>query len=73
MDTQTVSIISDAAGFAQDIAAVDRKAQEAKEAIQTTSQEVTELKSGMDGFETKLTKTTADLQGVIDGTLPYNT
>ena len=73
MDTQTVSIISDAAGLAQDIAAVDQKAQEAKEAIQTTSQEVTEIKSGMEGFETKLSKTTTDLQGVTDGTLLYNT
>lgn len=73
LDTQTVSIISDAAGLAQDIAAVDQKAQEAKEAIQTTSQEVTEIKSGMEGFETKLSKTTTDLQGVADGTLLYNT
>lgn len=73
LDTQTVSIISDAAGLAQDIAAVDQKAQEAKEAIQTTSQEVTEIKSGMEGFETKLSKTTTDLQGVTDGTLLYNT
>ena len=73
LDTQTVSIISDAAGLAQDIAAVDQKAQEAKDAIQTTSQEVTEIKSGMEGFETKLSKTTTDLQGVTDGTLLYNT
>lgn len=73
LDTQTVSIVSDAAGLAQDIAAVDQKAQEAKEAIQTTSQEVTEIKSGMEGFETKLSKATADLQGVTDGTLLYNT
>lgn len=73
LDTQTVSIVSDAAGLAQDIAAVDQKAQEAKEAIQTTSQEVTEIKSGMEGFETKLSKTTTDLQGVTDGTLLYNT
>lgn len=73
LDTQTASIISDAAGFAQDIAAVDQKAQEAKEAIQTTSQEVTEIKSGMEGFETKLTQTTTDLQGMTDGTLLYNT
>ena len=73
LDTQTVSIVSDAAGLAQDIAAVDQKAQKAKEAIQTTSQEVTEIKSGMEGFETKLSKTTTDLQGVTDGTLLYNT
>lgn len=73
LDTQTVSIVSDAAGLAQDIAAVDQKAQEAKETIQTTSQEVTQIKSGMEGFETKLSKTTTDLQGVTDGTLLYNT
>lgn len=73
LDTQTVSIISDAAGLAQDIANVDKKAQEAKEAIQTTDQKVTEIKSSMQGFETKLTQTTTDLRGMTDGTLLYNT
>lgn len=73
LDTQTVSIVSDAAGLAQDIANVDKKAQEAKEAIQTTDQKVTEIKSSMQGFETKLTQTTTDLRGMTDGTLLYNT
>lgn len=73
LDIQTVSIISDAAGLSEDIAKADKKAQEAKDAIQTTSQEVTEIKSSLEGFETKLSQTTTDIQGVTDGTLMYNT
>lgn len=73
LDTQTVSIISDAAGLSEDIAKADKKAQEAKDAIQTTSQEVTKIRSSLEGFETKLSQTTTDIQGVTDGTLMYNT
>ena len=72
MDTQTVSIISDAAGLAKDIAAADKKAQEAKSAIETTSQEVANIQSSIKGFETELSQTITDLHGVTDGTLLYN-
>ena len=72
LDTQTVSIISDAAGLAKDIATADKKAQEAKSAIETTSQEVANIQSSIKGFETKLSQTTTDLHGVTDGTLLYN-
>ena len=72
LDTQTVSIISDAAGLAKDIAVADKKAQEAKSAIETTSQEVANIQSSIKGVETKLSQTTTDLHGVTDGTLLYN-
>lgn len=72
LDTQTVSIISDAAGLAKDIAAADKKAQEAKSAIETTSQEVANIQSSIKGFETELSQTITDLHGVTDGTLLYN-
>lgn len=72
LDTQTVSIISDATGLAKDIATADKKAQEAKNAIETTSQDVADIKSSIKGFETKLSQTTTDLHGVTDGTLLYN-
>ena len=54
------------------IAAADKKAQEAKSAIETTSQEVANIQSSIKGFETELSQTITDLHGVTDGTLLYN-
>lgn len=56
----------------KDIAAADKKAQEAKSAIETTSQEVANIQSSIKGFETELSQTITDLHGVTDGTLLYN-
>lgn len=73
LDTQTVSIIADAAGLAQDIANADKKAAEAKEAIQTVSENVTNIETGMGELRAELSQTTTDLRGMTDGTLLYST
>lgn len=72
LDTQTVIIIADAEGLAEDIKKAQDTADEAKEAIVTTNQNVTNIETSMAGLRTELSETTTDLHGLVNNTLLYN-
>lgn len=72
LDSQTVIVLADAEGLSSDIAAAQKTADQAKEAIATTQQNVTKIESSVKGFEASLKETNSELQGVTDGTLLYN-
>ena len=72
LDTQTVIIIADAEGLAEDIKKAQDAADEAKEAIVTTNQNVTNIETGMAGLRAELSETTTDLHGLVNNTLLYN-
>lgn len=72
MDTQTVIIIADAEGLAEDIKNAQDTADEAKEAIVTTNQNVTNIETSMAGLRAELSETTTDLHGLVNNTLIYN-
>ena len=72
LDSQTVIVLADAEGLSSDIAAAQKTADQAKEAIETTQQNVTKIESSVKGFEASLKETNSELQGVTDGTLLYN-
>ena len=72
LDAQTVIIIADAEGLAEDIKKAQGAADEAKEAILTTNQNVTNIETGMAGLRAELSETTTDLHGLVNNTLLYN-
>ena len=72
LDTQTVIIIADAEGLTDDIEKAQGTADQAKEAIVVTNQNVANIETSMEGFRTELSETTTDLHGLTDNTLLYN-
>jgi hypothetical protein len=72
LDTQTVIILADAEGLTDDIKKAQGTADQAKEAIVVTNQNVANIETSMEGFRTKLSETTTDLHGLTDNTLLYN-
>lgn len=72
LDTQTVIIIADVEGLTDDIKKAQGTADQAKEAIVTTNQNVANIETSMEGFRTELSETTTDLHGLTDNTLLYN-
>lgn len=72
LDTQTVIILADAEGLTDDIKKAQRTADQAKEAIVVTNQNVANIETSMEGFRTELSETTTDLHGLTDNTLLYN-
>ena len=72
LDTQTVIIIADAEGLSDDIKKAQDTADEAKEAIVTTNQNVTNIETSMAGLRAELSETTTDLHGLVNNTLLYN-
>ena len=72
LDTQTVIILADAEGLTDDIKKAQGTADQAKEAIVVTNQNVANIETSMEGFRTELTETTTDLHGLTDNTLLYN-
>ena len=72
LDTQTVIIIADAEGLTDDIKKAQGTADQAKEAIVVTNQNVANVESSIAGFRAELTETTTDLHGLTDNTLLYN-
>lgn len=72
LDSQTVTLLADAEGLADDIKAAQETADQAKQAIITTNQQVTNIKTGMDGVKVNLTQTTDELHGLVGNSLLYN-
>ena len=72
LDTQTVAIIADAEGLAEDIKKAQDTADEAKEAITTTNNKVADIQTGIDGIKANLSEVTTDLHGLTNNSLIYN-
>ena len=72
LDTQTVIILADAEGLTDDIKEAQKTADQAKEAIATTNQNVANIETSIEGFRAELSETTTDLHGLTDNTLLYN-
>lgn len=72
LDTQTVIILADAEGLTDDIKKAQGTADQAKEAVATTNQNVANIKASIEGFRAELSETTTDLHGLTDNTLLYN-
>lgn len=72
LDTQTVIILADAEGLTDDIKKAQGTADQAKEAILVTNQNVANVESSIAGFRAELTEITTDLHGLTDNTLLYN-
>lgn len=72
LDTQTVIVIADAEGLAEDIKKAQDTADEAKEAVVTTNQNVTNIETSMAGLRAELSETTTDLHGLVNNMLLYN-
>ena len=72
LDTQTVIVLADAEGLADDIKKAQDTADKAKEAIVTTNQNVTKIETSVQGLRAELSETTTDLHGLVDNTLLYN-
>lgn len=72
LDMQTVIVIADAEGLAEDIKKAQDAADEAKEAIVTMNQNVTNIETSMAGLRAELSETTTDLHGLVNNTLLYN-
>lgn len=72
LDTQTVIILADAEGLTDDIKKAQGTADQVKEAIVVTNQNVANVESSIAGFRTELSETTTDLHGLTDNTLLYN-
>ena len=72
LDTQTVAIIADAEGLAEDIKKAQDTADEAKEAITTTNNKVEDIQTGIDGIKANLSEVTTDLHGLTNNSLIYN-
>lgn len=72
LDTQTVMLLADAEGLADDIKAAQNTADQAKAAIVTTNQKVANIKTSVDGLKMNLSETTTDLHGLVGNSLLYN-
>ena len=72
LDTQTVMLLADAEGLADDIKAAQNTADQAKAAIVTTNQKVANIETSVDGLKMNLFETTTDLHGLVGNSLLYN-
>lgn len=72
LDQQSVIILADAEGLADEIKKAQETADKARDAIVTTNQKVSKIETGVEGLRTELSETTTDLHGLTDGTLLYN-
>ena len=72
LDTQTVMLLADAEGLADDIKAAQNTADKAKAAIVTTNQKVANIETSVDGLKMNLSETTTDLHGLVGNSLLYN-
>ena len=72
LDTQTVMLLADAEGLADDIKAAQNTADQAKAAIVTTNQKVANIEISVDGLKMNLSETTTDLHGLVGNLLLYN-
>ena len=72
LDIQTVMLLADAEGLADDIKAAQKTADQAKAAIVTTNQKVANIETSVDGLKMNLSETTTDLHGLIGNSLLYN-
>lgn len=72
LDQQSVIILADAEGLADEIKKTQEKADKARDAIVTTNRKVSKIETGVEGLRTELSETTTDLHGLTDGTLLYN-
>jgi len=72
LDTQTVMLLADAEGLADDIKAAQNTADQAKAAIVTTNQKVANIETSVDGLKMNLSETTTDLHGLVGNSLLYN-
>ena len=65
LDSQSVIVITDAEGLAEDI-------DEVREGMQTIRTDVTNIQTGMDGIRANISSMQTDISGVTDNTLLYN-
>lgn len=65
LDSQSVIVITDADGLAEDI-------DEIREGMQSIRTDVTNIETGMDGIRANISSMQTDINGVTDGTLMYN-
>ena len=79
LDTQNVTVVTDATGLTDDIKAAQdaadkaqESAKQAKEAIVTTNQKVANIETGLDGVKLNLSETTTDLKGILNKTFLFN-
>ena len=72
LDTQTVMLLADAEGLADDIKAAQKTADQAKAAIVTTNQKVANIETSVYGLKMNLSEMTTDLHGLVGNLLLYN-
>ena len=72
LDSQTVMLIADAEGLADDIEKANENANQAHEAIEVTNQRVGKVESGIKGITVDLSNTTSELHGLVGNSLLYN-
>ena len=72
LDIQTVMLLADAEGLADDIKAAQKTADQAKAAIVTTNQKVANIETSVDGLKMNLSEMTTDLHGLVGNSLLYN-
>lgn len=72
LDTQTVIILADAEGLADQIGAVQEEVAEVREVIVSTNAHVTNIETGIDGLRLNISDLQTDLHGLTDNTLLYN-
>lgn len=65
LDSQSVIVITDAEGLAEDI-------DEVREGMQSIRNDVTNIEAGMDGIRANISSMQSDINGVTDGNLLYN-
>lgn len=65
LDSQSVIVITDAEGLAEDI-------EEVREGMQTIRSDVTDIQTGMEGIRANISSMQTDINGVTDGTLLFN-
>ena len=65
LDGQSVIVIADAEGLAEDI-------DEVREGVQSIRNDVTNIEAGMDGIRANISSMQSDINGVTDGNLLYN-
>lgn len=65
LDSQSVIVLTDADGLAEDI-------DEIREGMQTIQTDVTNIETGMDGIRANISSMTSEITGLTDNTLLYN-
>ena len=65
LDSQSVIVITDAEGLAEDI-------DEVREGMQSIRNDVTNIEAGMDGIRANISSMQSDINGVTDGNLLFN-